>query len=469
MQQFITICIVAYFIWAFLNWIGVFNKTAYRPSPPTILDNNRALADKLVVSGQKKHQHKDFSGAINDFNKAIEIMLDAPDGPWSYDYYFRGLSKFELRDFAGAIEDFTKAIEKVPTVALSWHYNSRGLAKNALKDYNGAIADYTIAIEIENKRSAREQKRIDEYTNNKKIALSSLNNGKNHTKDLSDECYILFFDTETTGLPKNFNAPASDLNNWPRLVQLAYIFQNIHGKVISQGNFIIKPDGYSIPAAASSIHGITTGRANREGKDLSDVLKKFNSLVIQSKYMVAHNINFDMNIVEAEFIRMKIQCSMHSTSKICTMESSTNYCAINGTYGYKWPTLSELHYKLFNSIFKEAHNAEIDINATAKCFWALMQKGIISLSPLPPAIEASVQKKSASEEVSAPKKTFDPECTHCSGFGYIYYCMNCHDDKNVYDDYEFEIVVCDTCYILGEEQNITKLECFYCKDVTHEY
>ncbi len=31
----------------------------------------------------------------------------------------------------------------------------------------------------------------------------------------------LIFDTETTGLPKNYNAPLTDADNWPRLVQLA--------------------------------------------------------------------------------------------------------------------------------------------------------------------------------------------------------------------------------------------------------
>lgn len=467
MQPFITFCIVAYFIWAFLKWIGVFKKTTYNSYSPPILNDKRALADKHVGSGQKKHKYKDYIGAIKDYDEAIEIMRNTYGGPWDYDYYFRGLSKYEIKDYAGAIEDYTKAIEKIPTVKLSWYFNSRGLAKYALKDYNGAVADYTIAIEVENTRSAREQKRIDEYTKNKNIAISYLNKGKKPKKALSDECFILFFDTETTGLPKNFNAPATDLNNWPRMVQLAYTFQDIHGKVISNGNFIIKPEGYSIPAASSSIHGITTGRANREGKNLSDVLKKFNSFVIQSKYLVAHNINFDMKIVEAEFIRMNMPCSMKSKSKICTMESSTNYCAINGTYGYKWPSLSELHLKLFNTILKEAHNAEIDINATAKCFWELKRKGIISLSTNPYIIELPVTQKSV-PKVLTPKKTFDPDCTHCNGFGKIYYCLNCLDDKRVYDDYEYGVVVCDTCYMLGDEQNITRMDCFHCSKETLE-
>ncbi len=53
------------------------------------------------------------------------------------------------------------------------------------------------------------------------------------------------------------------------------------------------------------------------------------------------------------------------------MERTTNFCAIDGPYGYKWPKLSELHFKLFNTGFEEAHNAAVDIKATAKCFWEL--------------------------------------------------------------------------------------------------
>ncbi|MEI7596759.1 MAG: hypothetical protein WCK02_13495 [Bacteroidota bacterium] len=59
------------------------------------------------------------------------------------------------------------------------------------------------------------------------------------------------------------------------------------------------------------------------------------------------------------------------------MNASTNYCRIPGPYGFKWPKLSELHVKLFGVDFEEAHNAAADINATAKCFWAMREKGLI--------------------------------------------------------------------------------------------
>jgi DNA polymerase-3 subunit epsilon len=187
----------------------------------------------------------------------------------------------------------------------------------------------------------------------------------------------LFFDTETTGLPKNWKAPTSDLNNWPRLVQLAYIFYDKAGNKISEGNNIIKPEGFTIPIDASKIHGISTERAIQEGVPLIGVLQTFKILIDQADFLVAHNISFDEKIIGAEFLRNKMSDFVATKRKICTMQSTTNFCAIDGTYGYKWPKLSELHYKLFGTSFEEAHNASVDIKATAKCFWELRRIGKI--------------------------------------------------------------------------------------------
>src|ERR1700687_2923769 len=113
----------------------------------------------------------------------------------------------------------------------------------------------------------------------------------------------LFFDTETTGLPLNWKAPVSDLNNWPRLVQLAYLFYDRNGNKITGGDFIIKPEGFIIPKDASRIHGISTERANKEGKPLQTVLDEFQGLIDEAEYLVAHNMSFDEKIMGAEFLR----------------------------------------------------------------------------------------------------------------------------------------------------------------------
>ncbi len=187
----------------------------------------------------------------------------------------------------------------------------------------------------------------------------------------------LFFDTETTGLPKNWKAPVSDLNNWPRLVQLAFLYYDNNGNKISEGDFIIKPEGFTIPIDAARIHGISTERALIEGQAIKSVLENFQALVGQAGYLVAHNMSFDEKIIGAEFLRNGMQNSIQTKNKICTMHSTTNFCAIDGPYGYKWPKLSELHYKLFRTGFEEAHNASVDISATAKCFWELKRLGKI--------------------------------------------------------------------------------------------
>lgn len=187
----------------------------------------------------------------------------------------------------------------------------------------------------------------------------------------------LFFDTETTGLPRNWKAPVTDLNNWPRLVQLAFLNYDDNGNKISGGEFIIKPEGFTIPKDASRIHRITTERALDEGQPIKLVLEQFASLIEQANYLVAHNMPFDEKIVGAEFLRSGLKNSIQARNRICTMERTTNFCAINGPYGYKWPKLSELYYKLFRTNFEEAHNASVDIAATAKCFWELKRIGKI--------------------------------------------------------------------------------------------
>ena len=187
----------------------------------------------------------------------------------------------------------------------------------------------------------------------------------------------LFFDTETTGLPRNYKAPVTDTRNWPRMIQIAWVYTDATGNVIDSRSYIIKPEGFKIPHEAAKVHRISTERALTEGKDLKSVLTEFNELIDETNYLVAHNISFDEKIVGAEFVRKKINTRLHSKPKLCTMDASTEFCKIPGPYGYKWPKLSELHRKLFNEDFEEAHDAAADINATVKCFWELKRIGLL--------------------------------------------------------------------------------------------
>jgi DNA polymerase III subunit epsilon len=187
----------------------------------------------------------------------------------------------------------------------------------------------------------------------------------------------LFFDTETTGLPRNYKAPASDVANWPRLVQLAYLLYDGEGSKLSEGDFIIKPDGFTIPVESSLIHGISNQTAIDVGMPILPVIGKFIEFAEEADFLVAHNFDFDVKIMGSELIRAGYRDILPFKKSICTMKVSTQYCGLQSQYGFKWPKLTELHNRLFNEGFKEAHNAAVDINATAKCFWELKRLGVI--------------------------------------------------------------------------------------------
>lgn len=117
----------------------------------------------------------------------------------------------------------------------------------------------------------------------------------------------LIFDTETTGLPKRYDAPISDINNWPRCVQIAWQLHDEMGKLIEHQDYLVKPVGFNIPYDAEKIHGISTELADKEGVDLSEVLEKFNLALSKTKFIVGQNLSFDLNIMGCEFFRLGIE------------------------------------------------------------------------------------------------------------------------------------------------------------------
>ncbi|MBI4424851.1 MAG: 3'-5' exonuclease [Elusimicrobia bacterium] len=187
----------------------------------------------------------------------------------------------------------------------------------------------------------------------------------------------LFFDTETTGLPKNYRAPVTDLANWPRMIQVAWLLADAAGAEVKSAEHIIKPVGFSIPPEAAKIHGITQDHATRVGVDLGPVLEAIAADVSQAAVLVAHNIQFDEKILGAELLRAGRPNALELKPRRCTMQSSTNYCQLPGPYGYKWPKLQELHGRLFKSSFEGAHNALSDVRATARCYFELRRLGVM--------------------------------------------------------------------------------------------
>ena len=187
----------------------------------------------------------------------------------------------------------------------------------------------------------------------------------------------LIFDTETTGLPKRWDAPLSDSDNWPRCIQIAWQIHDAKGNLITNKDYLIQPDDFTIPFDSEQIHGISTTLATSEGTPLATVLSEFEEALQEVSFVVGHNVSFDRNIMGAEFIRAGLADPLDEKAVIdtCT-EETAQLCQLPGGRGgkFKLPTLGELYHFLFQESFEEAHNATADVEATSRAFLELMRQ-----------------------------------------------------------------------------------------------
>ncbi len=190
--------------------------------------------------------------------------------------------------------------------------------------------------------------------------------------------YIIF-DTETTGLPKRWDAPITDTDNWPRCIQIAWQVHDEMGRMIEHQDYLIKPDGFNIPYDSEKIHGISTALAEEQGIPLTEVLVKFNEALGKAKFVVGQNIGFDINVMGCELYRYGVESPMGSMPILdtCT-EVTADLLKLPGGRGgrFKLPNLTELHSYLFAVPFAEAHNATADVEATTRCFFELVRRQV---------------------------------------------------------------------------------------------
>lgn len=193
--------------------------------------------------------------------------------------------------------------------------------------------------------------------------------------------YIVF-DTETNG-KINYKAPSDHPNKYPRITQLAFMVFDENEQEAFSFSSLIKPDDWTIPKEKFFIdNNMSTERCEEEGIPLLDAIAIFKEYCEQCKYKIAHNISFDGPVIYSEFRRYNIAEFENKPKSVCTMKSSTKFCALpnqNGYSGYKWPKLEELHQILFDCNFDGAHDALADVEATAKCFFELVKRKIIIL------------------------------------------------------------------------------------------
>ena len=276
--------------------------------------------------------------SASEKGKAIELLAKAGDYPVAH---FNIASLIACKYCMGTCDEVEKHLVSLPS---SWDEHIKLVRENASRFLSETPSSNDMLF---NKKTTPAQKERGEY---------------------------VFFDTETTGLPIRYDEPPSNTDNWPRLVQLAWIVSDREGTVIAKHSHIIKPVGFTVPTNSSRYHGITQEYASQNGEDLESVLNLFLSDVKNATYLVGHNIQFDQNVVESELIRNHCGQTILDKKTICTMEGSVYYCDLPD---YKFPTLRELYSKLFNTFYVNAHNASADVEATMKCFWELRKRDVL--------------------------------------------------------------------------------------------
>jgi DNA polymerase III epsilon subunit-like protein len=177
----------------------------------------------------------------------------------------------------------------------------------------------------------------------------------------------LVLDTETTGVAAT-----------SRIVSICWAFYDGNAAQKALRYHIVYPEGFTIPAEAAAVHGITTARARRDGIPLINALRTLHEDITSNtpQLYVGHNVAFDKPILLNEHRRAPHPENFSALKAVCTMKIGTNVCRIPSRRGgYKWPKLEELHRHLFGRTHASAHDAKGDVSATAKCFFELRRRG----------------------------------------------------------------------------------------------
>ena len=194
---------------------------------------------------------------------------------------------------------------------------------------------------------------------------------------------VLFFDTETTGVPDRSYKWDVDFMEYPHVVQMAWI----HGCKVE--SHIIRPDGWEIPQEAIDIHGITTEYALEHGEPFAAVVDMFIQDCHDAGLICGHNIHFDTGIVKANILRElgreyydanDVETALYKGKRIDTMRSTMKWVDARRANGaVKFPNLGELYARCFPGETFPAHDAIEDVKAVARCLPVIVNLGLVEL------------------------------------------------------------------------------------------
>ena len=194
---------------------------------------------------------------------------------------------------------------------------------------------------------------------------------------------VLFFDTETTGIPERSWNWDTDFEQYPHVVQMAWL----HGCKVE--THIIRPDGWEIPQETVDVHGITTEYALEHGEPFAAVVDMFIQDCHDAGLICGHNIHFDTSIIKANILRElgreyydanDVENALYKGKRIDTMRPTMKWVDARMANGrLKFPNLSELYSRCFPGESFPAHDALEDVKAVAKCLPVIVELGLVEL------------------------------------------------------------------------------------------
>ncbi|RKD14409.1 hypothetical protein BCY91_08005 [Pelobium manganitolerans] len=206
--------------------------------------------------------------------------------------------------------------------------------------------------------------------------------------------YYLILDTETSGLPKKWDVSYGAKNNWPHVLQIAWLIFDSDGNEVKRENYYLKPGKINISKASTRIHKLDRDFLLKHGKDRRRVFEKFeNDIIKYHPLVVAHFAELDFCMVGAEAYRLNEENPLQQSDFFCTMKASAKYV--------KNPSFSHLRLGVFyKTLFKkrpeQLHNALKDSELTAEIFFHLLHKNEVT--------EAIVKRHTL--EIKDPNKEF---------------------------------------------------------------
>jgi len=188
---------------------------------------------------------------------------------------------------------------------------------------------------------------------------------------------IVFFDTETTGLPdKRAGLTAS---HQPHVIQLAALLTSDDGIERSTFNLLVHPGpDVVIPPEASAVHGISTELVREFGVAPKLAAVALKVLMRRASLVVAHNLAFDVLLMQILGARCEVDivfperrfCTMQATTPVLNLPPTAAMRA-KGIHKPKSPKLMEAYTHYFSRGFEGAHDALSDVRACRDVFIAL--------------------------------------------------------------------------------------------------